>query len=80
MEKLTRLNQLPLEQCARIKEFETPEDIKRRLMDLGMVRDTKIKPVLKSPAGDPVAYEIRGAVVALRSLVSEAVLVEEVEK
>lgn len=38
----------------------------RRLMDLGLVEGTKVRCVLKSPLGDPVAYRIRGAVIAIR--------------
>lgn len=38
----------------------------RRLKDLGLVEGTKVKCVLRSPLGDPYAYKIRGAVVAIR--------------
>ena len=36
------------------------------MLDLGIIRGTKITPVLKSPSGDPTAFEIRGATVAIR--------------
>jgi DtxR family Mn-dependent transcriptional regulator len=39
---------------------------RRRLLDLGVVRGTRITATLTSAAGDPVAYEIRGALIALR--------------
>jgi DtxR family Mn-dependent transcriptional regulator len=39
---------------------------RRRLLDLGVVRGTEIVPELVSAAGDPVAYRIRGALIALR--------------
>ncbi len=39
---------------------------RRRLMDLGIVKGTKIKYVMESAGKDPVAYEVRGAIVALR--------------
>jgi DtxR family Mn-dependent transcriptional regulator len=39
---------------------------RRRLLDLGVVRGTEIVPELVSASGDPVAYRIRGALVALR--------------
>jgi len=38
----------------------------RRLRDLGLVEGTKIRCVLRSPLGDPAAYRIRGAVIAIR--------------
>jgi len=38
----------------------------RSLLDLGVVKGTEIRPELVSAAGDPVAYRIRGALIALR--------------
>ncbi len=38
----------------------------RRLRDMGLVRGTRVECLLHSPFGDPAAYRIRGAVVALR--------------
>ena len=40
--------------------------LKRRFLDLGIVENTLITPVLKSPSGDPTAFEIRGTLIALR--------------
>ena len=39
---------------------------RRRLLDLGVVPGTVIHARMRSAAGDPVAYDIRGALVALR--------------
>ena len=39
---------------------------RRRLLDLGFVPGTEIEVDLVSPMGDPIAYRVRGAVVALR--------------
>lgn len=49
-----------------IKKLEVEENIKRRLLDLGLIEGTLIKCVLKSPFGDPLAYLVRGTVVAIR--------------
>ncbi len=40
---------------------------RRRLMDLGILPGTEIKAELKSPSGDPTAYLVRGALIALRA-------------
>ena len=40
---------------------------RRRLIDLGFVEDAEVECVGKSPMGDPSAYLVRGAVIALRS-------------
>lgn len=42
-------------------------NIRRRLQDIGLIEGTLVKCVLKSPFGDPCAYLIRGAVIALRN-------------
>ena len=39
---------------------------RRRLLDLGLVRGTRITARFAAAAGDPVAYTIRGALIALR--------------
>lgn len=49
--------------------------IKRRLQDLGLVAGTAVTCIQKSPYGDPVAYGIRGAVIALRAEDASGVLV-----
>jgi DtxR family Mn-dependent transcriptional regulator len=40
---------------------------RRRLLDLGVVRGTVVEAALRSATGDPVAYRIRGALIALRT-------------
>lgn len=39
---------------------------RRRLLDLGFVPGTMIEVELVSPSGDPIAYRVRGTVIALR--------------
>jgi len=49
--------------------------IRRRLQDLGLVEGTAVECIQKSPCGDPVAYGIRGAVIALRAEDARDILV-----
>lgn len=49
--------------------------IEQRLMDLGMVPGTRVRCLYRSPLKDPTAYEVRGAVIALRKEDCENVLV-----
>jgi len=51
---------------------------RRRLLDLGVVRGTEITAEFASAAGDPMAYRIRGALVALRREQASWILVERV--
>ncbi len=39
---------------------------RRRLMDLGILPGTEIQALFGNPGGDPVAYKVRGATIALR--------------
>jgi DtxR family Mn-dependent transcriptional regulator len=48
---------------------------RRRLMDLGFTEGARIRPFLRTFAGDPRAYEIRGTLVALRRDQASQVLV-----
>ena len=40
--------------------------MRRRLLDLGLIGGTRVTCLGKSPLGDPRAFLIRGAVIALR--------------
>ena len=63
---ISTLNKLSLNTTAKIEKLNCSGSIHRRLLDLGLVKGTKITPVLISPSGDPTAYEIRGSLIALR--------------
>ena len=49
---------------------------RRRLMDLGILPGTVIQAELVSPSGDPTAYRIRDALIALRKEQADWVRVE----
>ena len=46
--------------------LEVDGDQRRRLMDLGLIPGTEVTAELVSPLGDPVAYRVRGSLIALR--------------
>ncbi len=50
---------------------------RRRLLDLGVVPGTVVHAVMQSAAGDPVAYDIRGALIALRRDQASHIQVED---
>lgn len=65
------LDKLEVGQMARVVKTE-----EKRLSDLGLVRGTEVECVLKSPLGDPKAYRIRGAVMAVRKAEARNIMVE----
>ena len=60
------LKDLPLGSCAYISSLSLEGSMRRRLLDLGFVTGNAITPLLISPLGDPIAYNVMGSVVALR--------------
>ena len=69
------LTQLPIGKKAYVSELMSDGATRRRMLDLGIIDGTEIEPLYKSPSGNPIAYAIRGAVIALRSDVSNKILV-----
>ena len=51
-------------------------DIRRRILDLGIIPGTIIKPVLKSPFSEPRAFEVRNTLLAIRKEDAEKIFVE----
>lgn len=52
---------------------------RRRLMDLGILPGTVVEPELRGIGGDPTAYRVRGALIALRRDQSQHIFVEPLE-
>jgi len=70
------LNLLPLGKKAVVKSITSEGTIRRRMLDLGLISDTVVEALQKSPSGDPTTYHIRGAVIALRSQEASKIIVE----
>lgn len=54
-------------EVAYINEIKTQGSMRRRLQDIGLVKNTRVECIGESPLGDPKSFLIRGAVIALRS-------------
>jgi Fe2+ transport system protein A len=50
-----------------IVSLDVKGSLRRRILDLGIVPGTVLTCVGKAPAGDPIAYLVRGTIIALRS-------------
>lgn len=77
MSKYKHLSQLDIGEQASVVAVDGEGIWKRRMLDLGLVRGTKVKAIQRSPSGDPVAYYIRGAVIALRSEDASKILIRK---
>ena len=72
------LNYLQLGKKARVRDLTSNGSTRRRMLDLGIISNTEVEALQKSPSGDPIAYCIRGAVIALRSEEASQILEEEI--
>ncbi len=73
-EELT-LNKLPVGKTAKVKTLLNTGISRRRLLDLGLIPNSIVKTERLSPSGNPIAYNIKGAVIALRKKESKNVIV-----
>lgn len=73
-QKSVPLNKLKLGATGKVKQLLPDARSRGRLADLGIVCGTEIRALYKSPSGDPSAYLVRGAVIALRADTAEKIL------
>jgi len=62
------LSELPIGEKCVVCSLSSTGNERRRMLDLGLVQGTKVEALQKSPSGNPIAYFIRGAVIALRDI------------
>ena len=79
-ENLITLNQLPANQLGKVRQIRSHGITRRRLLDLGLIDQTLVKALQTSPAGDPTAYQFRGAVIALRAEDASQIMIELVSE
>ncbi len=72
---MTTLDKISTGEFAVVVAVDTQISLKQRLYDIGLVPGTKIKVVHQSPSGNPRAYLVRGAVIALRNCDAEKITV-----
>lgn len=74
-ESVCSLTDLKIGETARVNKLSLTGSMRRRVQDIGLIEGTEVECVLKSPGGDPIAYQIRGAIIALRNEDSLNILV-----
>lgn len=78
MEDITTLDRLAVGRRAAVTGLSAPEPQRRRLMELGFIPGGQVAAVQESPWGDPVAYAVCGAVIALRRADARQIAVRQV--
>lgn len=75
MNKQICLNDIEPGEHAIVRKLTATGSMRRRLLDIGLIENTSVECLGSSPGGDPSAYLIRGAVIAIRSEDSKTVMV-----
>lgn len=75
MDTSQTLADLQENKTATVLSLLTDNRIRRRLRDIGLIEGTRVRCLNRGPCGDPVAYLIRGAVIALRREDSSKIIV-----
>ncbi len=73
------LNELKAGESAEVIQINLNGNIRRRLQELGLINGTLVKCVLIAKHGDPIAYRIRGALIALRNRDTKNIIIEPKE-
>lgn len=71
---------LKIGEAAIVKQIHSTDAERRRMLDLGILPGTRIENVMLSPLGDPVAYRIRSAVIALRREQARLIEIQETQE
>lgn len=74
--EIISLNDLAVNKTGVVVSLLSKGNERRRMLDLGLVKGTKVEAVYKSPAGDPTAYFVRGTLMAIRGEDAAKCLVE----
>lgn len=67
MKEFLCLNDIEPGNRARAKELTSTDSIRGHPLGIGLVKNTEVECLGQSPLGDPCAYLIRGAAIAIRS-------------
>ena len=78
MEKSHTLTGMEIGETAVVKRLTIHGAMRRRLLDLGLCEGAEVKCIGRSPLGDPSAYLICGAVIAIRAADSCGVIIRRI--
>ena len=73
---MQKLSTLQPGQTAIITTMQQNGLVKRRLLEMGLVRGSKIKIIRRAPLGDPIEIEIRDYKLTLRKKEADTISVE----
>jgi ferrous iron transport protein A len=76
MNNLDSLDNIDVGEKCIVRNILLEDNIKTRILDLGIIENTTINILYRSPFGNPTAYFVRGTVIALRNEDAKKIIVE----
>lgn len=76
---VTALKNLKAAKCGEtvtVKKIEVEGALRRRIMDMGLTKGTKVYVRKVAPFGDPIEVHVRGYELSLRKMDAEKIIVE----
>ena len=70
-----RLSELKVGDKAEVTALKSEKVIRRRIMDMGLIKGTKFKVLRVDPLGDPIEIFFKGLSLAMRKTEAEGVMV-----
>ncbi len=67
------LAKLPIGKEGEVASLHLPEAVRTRFIELGLTPSCRVRCLYAAPSGDPRAYLVRGAVLAIRKKDAEAI-------
>lgn len=60
-----------------VEGITTEGILQRRMLDLGLIPGTKVRACYKNPVGNPIAYDVRGTIIALRIETAQKIALQQ---
>lgn len=70
------LDLIPNGSSCEVISIEGKDAIKRRIMDMGVTKGTKVSVVKRAPLGDPIELNVRGYQLLLRAADAQRIVVK----
>ena len=78
MNEIVSLDKININENCVIEQILLDDNIKKRIYDLGMIENTILIPLYKSPFNDPTAYLVRNTVIAIRNNDAKKIFVRRI--
>ena len=71
------LDEIPVGKTVKIKKLLGDGPLKRRIMDMGLLKGTEVTVLKVAPAGDPIELNLRGYELSIRKSEAATIEIEE---